>query len=109
MTALVTFLLVLAPTLLMGSTLPLLVTYAVNLTGNVGWSVGTLYHVNTAGSALAAIVCVMLLLPFAGLQWSVWIAAMFNVTVAIVAIRHDALERQRERSFVVSGTTGNAA
>lgn len=70
-TGVVMFLLVLAPTLLMGMTLPLLVTHAVNLTGSVGWSVGTLYHVNTAGSAIAAIVAVMVLLPCAGLAGSV--------------------------------------
>jgi spermidine synthase len=98
-TAIITFLLVLAPTLLMGATLPLLVTYAVKRSGNVGWSVGTLYCVNTAGSALAAILSVTLLLPVAGLQRSVWIAATCNVIVAIVALRRDAVERKRARSF----------
>lgn len=94
-TAIITFLLVLAPTLLMGATLPLLVTYAVKLSGNVGWSVGTLYCVNTAGSALAAILSVTVLLPFAGLQRSVWIAATCNIVVALVALRRAALARKR--------------
>lgn len=96
-TALITFLLVLAPTLLMGATLPLLVTYAVKITKSVGWSVGTLYHVNTAGSALAAIVAVTLLLPYAGLQRSVWIAVFCNVIVSTAALRQHARERRSER------------
>jgi predicted membrane-bound spermidine synthase len=95
-TAIITFLLVLAPTLLMGATLPLLVTYAVKLSGNVGWSVGTLYCVNTGGSALAAILSVTVLLPYAGLQRSVWIAATCNIVVALVALRRAALARKRE-------------
>jgi len=96
-TALITFLLVLAPTLLMGATLPLLVTYAVRITRSVGWSVGTLYHVNTAGSALAAIVAVTLLLPYAGLQRSVWIAVLCNCVVSVVVLRRYASERRIER------------
>jgi spermidine synthase len=104
-TAIITFLLVLAPTLLMGATLPLLVTYAVRLSGNVGWSVGTLYCVNTGGSALAAILSVTLLLPFAGLQRSVWIAATCNVIVAFVTLAQDAVERQRARAQDLAFTT----
>jgi spermidine synthase len=95
-TAFVTFLLVLAPTLLMGATLPLLVTYAVRITNSVGWSVGTLYHVNTAGSAIAAIVAVMILLPYAGLQRSVWFAVCCNIVVAIAAWRHHRSEQETE-------------
>src|SRR5262249_31249753 len=45
-TFLVTFLLVLVPTVLMGSTLPLLVAHLVRENKNVGKSVGTLYFVN---------------------------------------------------------------
>lgn len=97
-TAVATFLLLLAPTLLMGATLPLLVTYAVKLSGNVGWSVGTLYCVNTGGSALAAIASVTVLLPFLGLQRSVWVAATCNTVVALTALLRDAAERRRARS-----------
>jgi spermidine synthase len=96
-TALITFLLVLAPTLLMGATLPLLVTYAVRITKSVGWSVGTLYHVNTAGSAFAAILAVTILLPYAGLQRSVWVAVCCNIVVAFAALRRRAYERRSER------------
>src|SRR5439155_19085473 len=49
----ITFILLLIPTLLMGSTLPLLVAYCVRRTQNVGESVGSLYSVNTLGSGVA--------------------------------------------------------
>jgi predicted membrane-bound spermidine synthase len=91
-TAAVTFALVLIPTMLMGATLPLLVTYAVARSGSVGWSVGTLYFVNTAGSAAAALLTVVLLLPRLGLQGSVLAAAACNVAVAAVALARDARE-----------------
>lgn len=101
-TAVATFMLLLAPTMLMGATLPLLVTYAVKLSGNVGWSVGTLYCVNTGGSALAAIASVTVLLPLLGLQRSVWIAATCNSIVALTALLRDAAERKRARSATVT-------
>ncbi len=50
-TGAVTFFLLLLPTLLMGSTLPLLTAYFVEQTKNVGESVGSLYCVNTLGSS----------------------------------------------------------
>src|SRR5690242_1610118 len=58
-TALVTFFLLLLPTLLMGSTLPLLVGYFVRNNSNVGESVGALYAVNTVGSAAACFVAAL--------------------------------------------------
>jgi spermidine synthase len=97
-TGIVTFALVLAPTVLMGATLPLLVTYAVAVSGNVGWSVSTLYWVNTAGSALAACLTVAILLPRFGLQESVWVAAACNAVVSIAAFTRAEHERRMGRT-----------
>ncbi|RYE92839.1 MAG: hypothetical protein EOO75_05760 [Myxococcales bacterium] len=80
--ALVTFLLVLAPTLLMGATLPLLVAHVVRASGNVGQSVGSLYFVNTLGSAGASLVSVLLLLPRLGQRGTVMAAAVLNLAAA---------------------------
>jgi predicted membrane-bound spermidine synthase len=85
----VTLLLVLLPTMLMGATLPLLVAHAVARSGSVGLSVGTLYHVNTAGSAIAAVLAVTLLLPYLGLRGSVLAAAACNLAAAVMALRRD--------------------
>jgi predicted membrane-bound spermidine synthase len=90
-TTAVTLLLVLLPTMLMGATLPLLVAHAVAESGSVGLSVATLYHVNTAGSAIAAVLAVTLLLPYLGLRGSVLAAAACNVAAAYLALRRERL------------------
>lgn len=80
-TAVITFLLVLVPTVLMGGTLPLLVAYLVRRSGNVGRSVGTLYFVNTLGAAAASFLSVAIILGKLGLAGSVTLAAIVNCAV----------------------------
>jgi predicted membrane-bound spermidine synthase len=91
-TALATLLLVLPPTIGMGATLPLLVTYAVKRWGNVGVSVGTLYAVNTLGSATAAFAASLLLMRELGRPGVVQVAVVCNLFAALIAI---VLLRQR--------------
>jgi spermidine synthase len=79
----ITFLLVLLPTILMGSTLPLLVAHIVDRSGNVGRSVGTLYFVNTLGSATACFVAGMILMRSFGQSGSVQIAAGLNACIGL--------------------------
>src|SRR3954466_11434371 len=78
--------LVLVPTLLMGATLPLLVSHLVRRSGNVGGAVGLLYYVNTLGAGAACLACCAVLLPFLGMRGAVMTAAGFNVAVAIGAL-----------------------
>ncbi len=88
-TAALSFTLVLVPTILMGATLPLLVAFAVRESGVVGRSVGTLYFVNTAGSALAAIATAVVLMRVLGETGSVRLAALVNAIVGTsVLLRH---------------------
>jgi spermidine synthase len=79
-------LIVMVPTTMMGVTLPLLVGYLVRASGNVGRSVGMLYFVNTAGSALAAFAAVFLLLGNLGETRSAVVAALLNLTIGSVVI-----------------------
>lgn len=79
---LLTFALVLVPTLLMGATLPILTAHLVKHTGNVGRSIGLLYFVNTMGSALACALVALLLMRVAGMQGAVSTASMLNFVVA---------------------------
>lgn len=96
-TFVVTFLLVLVPTLLMGSTLPLLVAHLVRSSGNVGKSVGTLYFVNTLGSAFASAAAVLFIMGRAGQTGSVRIAALLNVAVSLLAyVAHRRSQRPAE-------------
>jgi predicted membrane-bound spermidine synthase len=74
-------LLLLIPTVLMGATLPLLVEHLVLRTKRVGFSVSTLYFVNTFGSAVACYLCAAFLLRDFGQSRSVTLAACMNVLV----------------------------
>jgi len=96
-TFLVTFVLVLVPTTLMGSTLPLLVAHSVRASGNVGRSVGVLYFVNTLGSGIAALMSVFVLLGALGQAKTVHLAASINLVVSALAFlqhRRAAARRQ---------------
>jgi spermidine synthase len=86
LTGLVTFGLVLVPTLLMGATLPLLVAYLVERSGNVGRSVGLLYFVNTLGSAAACFLAAIVLFRTLGQAGTVRLAVAVNLTVGVGAI-----------------------
>jgi spermidine synthase len=85
-TGLTTFLLLLVPTLLMGSTLPLLVSYFVRRTANVGDSVGLLYAVNTFGSGVACFAAAIFLMRTLGESGTVRLAAALNLAVGITAL-----------------------
>jgi predicted membrane-bound spermidine synthase len=82
-TGLLSFALVLFPTVLMGATLPLLVAQLVRLSGNVGRSVGILYFVNTLGSAVACFVAALFTMPRLGMMGSVFLSAALNVVVGV--------------------------
>ena len=84
-TILFSFLLLILPTMLMGATLPLLVEQLVRSSRNVGYSVATLYFVNTLGSAVACFVCAEVLLRNFGQSGSVTIAACVNTLVGATA------------------------
>jgi predicted membrane-bound spermidine synthase len=85
-TGIIAFALLLIPTLLMGSTLPLLVEHVVRRTGNVGESVGSLYCVNTFGSAVACFAAAIVIMKMLGEAGSVNLACSFNLTVGLIAI-----------------------
>lgn len=109
-TFLVTFLLVLVPTVLMGSTLPLLVAHLVRENKNVGKSVGTLYFVNTLGSAFASAASVLFILGRAGQMGSVRIAALLNVTVSLLAyVAHRRAMRPKEIAETLAKATSEAS
>lgn len=80
-TGLVTFALVLLPTVLMGATLPLLTAHLVRHSGNVGQSVGWLYFVNTLGSAFACFLVAFVVMRALGQQGAVTLAASLNLLV----------------------------
>jgi predicted membrane-bound spermidine synthase len=91
----IAFLAVLVPTLLMGGTLPILVSSLVDDSGNVGRSVGLLYFVNTLGSALGSFAAAVWVLGALGQRGTVQLAAAINLAVAAAVIAGHLLGRRR--------------
>lgn len=75
------FALIVLPTVLMGSTLPILVSYTVRIFHNVGTSVGALYAANTLGSAAACFCAGRFLMRWLGEWKTVALAAGLNAIV----------------------------
>jgi spermidine synthase len=84
--AAVAFALVLAPTTVMGATLPVL-TRALARAGAVGGVLGFVYAANTAGAVLGALAPDALLVPTLGLTRTSLLASVGNLAVALVASR----------------------
>jgi len=85
-TGFLTFALVLLPTMMMGATLPLLVTSLVRRSPNVGRSTGILYCFNTLGSAVACLVLALYLMKTFGKAGSLTLAATLNLLVGLGAL-----------------------
>ena len=75
--------LLLLPTILMGATLPILITHVMRLYGNLGVSVGTLYCANTVGAAAGTTLTGFVALYYFGLMSTIFIAAALNITVSV--------------------------
>lgn len=90
------FVLIFVPTLLMGSTLPLLVAHEVRSVKHVGGAVSALYFVNTLGGALGAFLAVYFVLGALGMSGAVLLAASINATVAAVVMGAWVLRRKDE-------------
>ena len=82
-TFLITLVLIIFPTILMGATLPILTAELVHRSGNVGRSVGMLYFANTLGSAAACFAAALVTMPLLGMSGSVKLAAALNATVGL--------------------------
>jgi hypothetical protein len=86
--SLTTYALLSIPTMFMGASLPILVTYLHLYYLNVGKSVGMLYSINTLGAAIACFITADVLFSLFGLQVSVFISALFNFVVGVLVYRY---------------------
>ena len=82
--ALANFVLLLFPTFLMGSTLPLLTQHLNKYIDNIGNNIGWLYFTNTLGAATACILTGLVLFNYLTLTQVIYLAAVINYIVAIV-------------------------
>ncbi len=80
--AVVSGLILLVPTILMGSTLPLLARFITSLEKEAGPLVGRLYALNTLGAAAGTFLAGFVLIPSIGVMWTLRTSAILNVVVA---------------------------
>ncbi|MBM3502023.1 MAG: spermidine synthase, partial [Armatimonadetes bacterium] len=73
------------PTALMGGTLPVLSRVRVQRLGEIGTGIGSLYGINTLGAVVGATAAGFFLLPTVGLRGSIYLAAVVNLGLALVA------------------------
>jgi spermidine synthase len=90
--------LLLVPTMLMGSTLPLLGRYVTTLEQRVGHFVGKLYALNTLGAALGCFLAGFVFIRMVGVMGTLYIAAGINLFVAfggwMLSRSHESAGRQ---------------
>ncbi len=82
----ISFVLLLIPTSLMGGTLPVLSKFLIERQSRVGWNVGMLYFVNDLGAVLGCLLAGFLLIELIGVTWSLFIAALINILVAVAVL-----------------------
>lgn len=95
--------LLLVPTILMGSTLPLLGRYVTTLEQRVGHFVGRLYALNTLGAALGCFLAGFVFIRIVGVMGTLYIAAGVNLFVAfsgwMLSRSHESVLRGAEKKI----------
>ncbi|MCC6162266.1 MAG: fused MFS/spermidine synthase [Acidobacteria bacterium] len=83
---LLSFAVLLIPTVLMGATLPLVLKSALGGNRDVGQRIGVLYGINTTGAIVGALLAGFVLIPVIGLSASFTLAAAINVVIGLTAL-----------------------
>ncbi|MDS4026342.1 MAG: fused MFS/spermidine synthase [Candidatus Contendobacter sp.] len=85
----ISFLLLMVPTILMGATLPLLTDFFRRHPKNTHtWRVGLLYAANTLGAAFGAFFASFMLIESIGVRSTTLIAALLNFLVALIGFQY---------------------
>jgi spermidine synthase len=82
---LLSFLVLLVPTILMGATLPVLSKVVVRRLAQIGWNVGALYAINTFGGAIGCFGAAFVLMEHLGISGTTYLAAGVNLLIAGIA------------------------
>lgn len=78
-------LLLLPPTILMGGTYPVLLRHVTNSLETLGRKASQLYAINAAGAVLGTLIMAFFLMPFLGMSSSLMLLAFSNTLLAIIA------------------------
>src|SRR4029450_5242178 len=104
---LLSFTLLVFPTLLMGATLPVLSRFFVRSFAQFGRRVGDLYATNTLGAVIGCAAGGFLLIPALGMRTTVFVAATVNLVIAALILVVDRI-RDKE-SLVFTAETAEEA
>ncbi|MFQ5788916.1 MAG: fused MFS/spermidine synthase, partial [Acidobacteriota bacterium] len=99
---LLSLVLLLPPTTLMGATLPLLSQHTVRHSGNLGLRVGSLYAINTLGATAGCFLAGFYGIAWLGIRGTTMVAAATNFSVALAALALGA--RARSPAVEPAGT-----
>jgi spermidine synthase len=80
------FLILVIPTTLMGGTLPLLSRYFVRKEGEIGYGVGGIYALNTAGAVVGTMSAGFVFLPVMGVGDTIWFTATLNLGIGLLCV-----------------------
>ena len=80
-----TFGILLIPSTLMGGTLPVLTRFFVKRLEQLGTNIGILYALNTFGAVIGTVAAGFILIEALGITWSLRVAIIINICVAVVA------------------------
>ena len=95
---LLSFTLLVFPTLLMGATLPVLSRFFVRSFAQFGRRVGDLYATNTLGAVIGCAAGGFLLIPALGMRTTVFVAATVNLVIAALIL---VVDRIRDKESLV--------
>ena len=84
--AMMSFLVLLVPTLMMGASLPLIIRSSMFRSGALGSRVGLLYGTNTTGAICGTLGAGLYLIPSFGITSTFQIAALMNVSAGVIAV-----------------------
>ncbi len=81
-----TFMVILIPSTLMGGTLPVLTRFFVKRLEQLGTNIGVLYALNTFGAVIGTVAAGFFLLEAFGIRWTLGIGIAINFAVAAIAL-----------------------
>lgn len=82
----VTFSVVLIPTILMGATFPVAARIYINMADNIGEGLGRLYSVNTVGAIFGSFLAGFVLIPELGVQKTILFISTLNLLSGVILI-----------------------
>lgn len=103
------FLVLLLPTTLMGGTLPVIVKFLVRRRDRLGLAVGRLYAVNTFGAVLGAFAAGFVLILTIGVRETAYLAGAVNLAIAGMAFYLSRSVRQTEEGAAATAVDGRQA